>query len=418
MRHFHPTIRIRLFLQFISSLSTMAVLPYLIIYFSGQLGNMITGILFICVMFSNVLGSILGGYVSDRIGRKKIIVLAELFIVLGYTGAALANYTWGTFPYVTFVFFIVIQFSNGMVNPVYQALVIDVSSPNERKTIYTYSYWLRNLGVAIGSIVGAFLFMNHLFLLLIGVAFTTMLSLLITLLFIKETYRPSAKQTKSKANQPFSIGKEYLHILKHRFFAIFLLSSSMIIMVEEQLTNYIGVRLANEIPEPVSITNIVSFEVDGINLLGILKTENTIIIVCFTLLLMKIIKSWNERFTLMTGLFLFFVGYSVISFSTSPLLLLIAMLIASIGEMMYIPIQQTILANIVPDYARSTYMALYSIAVMGGVSVAGVFLMMSNWFSPVILTIIISWIGMTSLFLFFQLTSKKAFLKAEHKAVG
>lgn len=69
---FNSTIRIRLFLIFLSSVSTMSVLPYLIIYLSGKTGNLITGFLFMGVMIAHVGGSILGGFASDRIGRKKL----------------------------------------------------------------------------------------------------------------------------------------------------------------------------------------------------------------------------------------------------------------------------------------------------------------------------------------------------------
>ncbi|KMK77988.1 MFS transporter [Alkalihalobacillus pseudalcaliphilus] len=407
MKNFHPTIRIRLALQLISSLSSMAVIPYLIIYFSGQLGSTVTGVLFLCVMASNVLGSMIGGYVSDKIGRKKLIVVAELCITLGYMGAALSNYSWGTFPYVTCFFFVGIQFWNGVSSPIYQALVIDVSLPQDRKLIYTYSYWIRNLGVAIGSMIGAFFFFEYLFYLLVSVAVTTMVTMLITLLFIKETYQPPppVKPTEHGRTSRIRFIKAYLHILKERFFAVFLLASFMIIAVEEQLTNYIGVRLSTTIPEPVPISPLVSVNVDGILLLGILKAENTIIVVCFTLLIIRFLKNYNDRVSLLTGLSLFFVGYSVISIATTPLLLLLAMCIVSIGEIIYIPTQQAMLSNLVPDHARSTYMALYSIAVVAGVSMAGVFLMMSSWLSPILLTGLISLMGLVSVLLFNKLTA-------------
>jgi len=393
----------------------MTVLPYIIIYFAGKLGSMITGVLFLCVMLSTVLGSILGGYLSDKIGRKSIIIFAEFFITFGYIGAALANHTWGTLPYLTFLFFICIQFSNGVVEPVYQALVIDVSKPDQRKTIYTYSYWLRNLGVAIGSMIGAFFFFTNLFLLLLGVALTTIISLLITIFYIKETYHPTINLIDSKVSSHLQMWREYIKILKIRFFAVFLIASLFIVSVEEQLTNYIGVRLATELPEPIPLASFFSFEVDGINLLGILKAENTIFVICFTLLVIKIIKKWNDRFILLMGLFLFFVGYIVISFTTSPFILIIAMSIASIGEIMYIPIQQTILANIVPSHARSTYMALYSIAIICGISAAGIFLMISSWFPPIILTGFISLMGMISFLLFYKLTSRRTVLNVYQK---
>ncbi len=381
----------------------MAVMPYLIIYFSKQVGSLITGVLFLIVMISNVLGSVLGGSWSDKTGRKRIILLAELIIFLGYMGVAFSNSVWGVYPYISFLFFVLIQFSHGMVNPVYQALIIDVSSPLERKAIYTYSYWLRNIGIAIGSMVGAFLFFHYLFYLFLGVAAATLLSFFITLFFIKETYVPDQDYVNEHKGRRFKLLKSYTNMLGHRMFVVFSFASLLIISVEEQLTNYIGVRLANEFPEPIQFVPFLPLEVDGVNLLGILKSENTILVVCLTMILTGLLRKRHDQSVLLVGLVLFFIGYTVISISQSPVVLIVAMLFASIGEIMYIPVSQAMLANMVPDHARSTYMAVYSIAIMIGVSSAGIFMIISSWVPPIVLTGLIALMGVVSIHLFYRL---------------
>lgn len=411
IKSFHPIIRMRLFLLFISSVSSSSVMPYLIIYFSAQVGNVVTGFLFIGVLLANLLGSVVGGYVSDRIGRKKIILLSEFAVFLGFIGAAFANSFETSFPYYTFLFFIVIQFSVGANNPVYQALIIDVSLPEERKTIYTYSYWLRNAGIAIGSMIGAFLFTDYLFHLFIGVAITTLCSFLIISFFIHETYTPIQNEPHNQSAIPML--RAYRTILAHRFFTVFSIAGLLLVSVEEQLTNYIGVRLANTIDEPVPLISFLPYKVDGVNLLGILKAENTILVVCFTMIIAKAIQRLNERNALLIGLLLFVGGYTVISISTTPYILLIAMLLASVGEIMHVPVKQTILANIVPNHARSTYMALYQIAVILGVSTAGIFVIISSWLSPVILTTFIGTMGLVSIAIFYHLTTSESVKKQQ-----
>ncbi|WP_042224211.1 MFS transporter [Oceanobacillus manasiensis] len=412
---FNKIIQIRLLLMFISTTSTMAVLPYLIIYFSKHVGSLMTGILFLIVMISNVLGSLLGGYVSDKTGRKKIILISELTIFVGYIGVAFTNSTWGVFPYITFIFFILIQFSQGAGNPAYQALIIDMSNPQERKSIYTYSYWIRNIGTAIGSMVGAFLFFDYLLYLFLGVAVTTLFSFFITYLFIKETYIPISQEKYQKVSSSLEMLTSYIKIIGNRIFVIFSVASLLFISVEEQLTNYIGVRLANEIPNPTQFASFLSLELDGVNLLGILKSENTILVVCFTMVLTRFISKRNDRSVLMIGLFLFFAGYTIISISQTPIILVLAMFLASIGEIMYIPVSQTMLSNMVPDYARSTYMAFYSIATILGVSTAGIFMIISSWLPPIILTILIGVMGVVSLTLFYNLSKPRSDIKVDFK---
>ncbi|MEN1970414.1 MFS transporter [Lentibacillus sp. N15] len=420
--HFHPVIRIRLFLQFLTTMATMAVIPFLIIYFSEQLGTLIAGFLFLVVMAANITGSVLGGYISDQIGRKDVILLAESIICVGFIGAAIVNSPWCILPYITFVLFIFIQFSTGAVTPVYQALIVDVSQPENRKVIYTYAYWLRNMAAAIGSLIGAFLFYDYHFYIFIGVAICLLISFLITYFCIQETYIPKTENI-SLTNDvdkriPFlQMLQSYKNVLAHRFFLLFTMAALLLVSVEEQLTNYIGVRLVDMINEPVSLLPLLAVHVDGMNLVGMLKTTNTLLIVCCTMLITSIVKRWNERFVLLTGQCLFFIGYTIMSYSTFPLLLIMAMVIASIGEMMYAPIQQTMLANTVPDNRRSSYMAMYTIATFLGVSTAGVFLIISSWLPPITLTIIIALMGLISTGLFFWLTVNEKIGK-EKRVIG
>lgn len=104
-------------------------------------------------------------------------------IVISYLGAAVANGSWGTSALATFLFFLLAQFSTGAVNPIYQALILDCSQPNERRVIYTYSYWLGNVSVAIGSLLGAMLFSEYLFFLLLSVACTSLAAVIVTIFF-------------------------------------------------------------------------------------------------------------------------------------------------------------------------------------------------------------------------------------------
>jgi DHA1 family multidrug resistance protein B-like MFS transporter len=88
---FSKTIQIRLMLQFVTIMGYMSIGPYIVIFFTSQLGTKITGFMFLGVMGASILGSIAGGYLSDLLGRKKVIVWAELIISIGYAMVAVFN---------------------------------------------------------------------------------------------------------------------------------------------------------------------------------------------------------------------------------------------------------------------------------------------------------------------------------------
>ncbi|MEC2056280.1 MFS transporter [Peribacillus psychrosaccharolyticus] len=399
---FNKTIQIRLLLQFLTTLSTMTVLPYIIIYFSKTVGIFITGFMFIFVLTASMIGSLTGGYAADHVGRKKVIVLSETIVSYGFACVALVNSPLFTMPYVTFFLFMVIYFFSGAAEPAYQALLIDVSSPDNRRSIYTYSYWLRNLAISIGGIIGAFLFFNHHFILYIGIALCLFISLVITISCIKETYTPIPPENIPKKRNTFLKG--YSQVLKHKSFTAFIVANLLLISMEEQLTNYMAIRLTNNIQEPQAF---LFFKADGINLVGILKSENTLLIVLFTIVISYFVKKYNDRFVILLGVSLYFLGYIMISLNDVPLLLIAAMFIATLGEMIYLPAKQTLLADLVPDHARSTYMAAYSLFSFIGISTAGIFILISTWLPAAVMSSIFGCMGLLCLLIYLRLTEVK-----------
>lgn len=399
---FNKTIQIRLLLQFLTTLSTMTVLPYIIIYFSKTVGTFITGFMFIFVLTASMFGSLTGGYVADHVGRKKVIVLSETIVSIGFACVALVNSPLFTMPYVTFFLFMVIYFFSGAAEPAYQALLIDVSSPDNRRSIYTYSYWLRNLAISIGGIIGAFLFFNHHFILYIGIALCLFISLVITISCIKETYTPIPPENIPKKRNTFLKG--YSQVLKHKSFTAFIVANLLLISMEEQLTNYMAIRLTNNIQEPQAF---LFFKADGINLVGILKSENTLLIVLFTIVISYFVKKYNDRFVILLGVSLYFLGYIMISLNDVPPLLIAAMFIATLGEMIYLPAKQTLLAELVPDHARSTYMAAYSLFSFIGISTAGIFILISTWLPAAVMSSIFGCMGLLCLLIYLRLTEVK-----------
>ena len=83
------------------------------------------------------------------------------------------------------------------------------------------------------------------------------------------------------------------------------------------------------------------------------------------------------------------------------------MLLASIGEIMYMPIKQTLLAKLVPNESRSTYLAFYEISTIVGISTAGIFMIISSWLPAIALTLIMAIMGILSITIFYKLTKEE-----------
>jgi MFS transporter, DHA1 family, multidrug resistance protein B len=189
------------------------------------------------------------------------------------------------------------------------------------------------------------------------------LTLLIIVLFIKETLVVTT--ISEEPQKQLGIFKHYFSVLKDRGFMLFVLATIFIMSLEFQLDKYVAVRLKDEFH-----TNLLSFEITGIKMFGIIMLINTVTIVCTTLFLSKWLCKFNAKAVLTIGLGIYAVSFGVLAFSNSFILLLLAALLFTVGELMYSPIRQTILAGIVNEKAKASYMAVdnlsYNVAMLFG----------------------------------------------------
>jgi MFS transporter, DHA1 family, multidrug resistance protein B len=352
----HPNIRIRIYTSFLSRVIGSMIFPFMAIYFTYHLNATLAGILLMINVFVQFLSGLYGGYLADIVGRKRMMVIGESMKLIAFSGMVLANSPLGTLPWVTFLMMVIVSVSSGFVNPAASAMLIDVSTKETRSFMYSINYWAVNLSIMLGLIIGGWFYKTHLFELLIGLFGMSIITLWMTTVFISETLTTSDTQKKEYGLKP--IIKSYQTVIKDLPFIWFTLGGIAILSLEFQRNNYIAVRLEEEIiPTTVSFLNQFHFTLDGVKLLSLLTVENTLIILLFTALVSKWIKNRREKPIMYTGFILFGVGYAIMAFSTSYVQLVIAVVILSIGELLYVPTRQSILADIVDNTKRGAYMA-------------------------------------------------------------
>ncbi|HEX7064877.1 MAG TPA: MFS transporter [Bacillales bacterium] len=403
-------IQLRLVVEFLTTLATMTVLPFVAVYFASRLGETIVGFMLMVIVVVGVCGGFMGGFLSDKIGRKKLLIAADVATVVMYVCIAFVNSPWLDLPYVTFLFFVIALFFSGVMMPVAQAMIIDVSTVENRKLIFTLFYWAMNLAMAVGGIVGAFLFEDHHFELFLGVAGISLVSLLVTVFWITETYHPKGNQAGQENYQEKNSGgirlmlSSYGHVLKDKIFVVYVIASLLLATLESQLTNYIGVRLDQHISSQVLFSfGAIDFRVDGLKMLGFLQTENTLFVVAFAVVIGMLMKRISDHWVLYTGISLFACGYFVLGFSLNPWILFLAMILVSVGEVMYAPVKQTYLAGIAPENRRSSYMAVNGLTGNGAMMIAAIFVTLGAVLPYLVIAGSFVLMGATSVFLFHRI---------------
>lgn len=106
-------------------------------------------LLWMVLHISKLLFSLIGGDLSDRIGRKKVIFAGWIVYAFVYTGFAFVNAAWQAW-----VLFIIYGIYFGLTEGVEKALVADLVSPEKRGTAYGFY----NLAFSITVLPASILF--------------------------------------------------------------------------------------------------------------------------------------------------------------------------------------------------------------------------------------------------------------------
>lgn len=352
----HPNIRIRIYTSFLGRVIGSMIFPFMAIYFTNKINATVAGILLLIHVVVQFVSGLYGGYLADLLGRKRMMVTGEWVRVIGVVGLILVNSPWFVSPWITFFMMLIIGVSSGLVNPAAEAMLIDVSTKETRAFMYSINYWAVNMSMMIGVIVGGWLYKDFFFELLLSLLVMSFIVLWMTVALIHETY---VVQNTTKKEYGFSpLMKSYQTVIKDFPFVLFTLGGIMILALEFQRNNFIAVRLEEEITSRLwSFWGGMNINIDGVKLLSLLTVENTLIIVLYTAVASKWIKGRAEQPIMYIGFILFGSGYAIMAFSNSIPTLFLAIVVLSIGELLYVPTRQSILADIVDDSKRGAYMA-------------------------------------------------------------
>ena len=397
-KQFHRTIKIRIIESFLSTAISGMIFPFMAIYLSSHFGVKTAGLLLLINVFVGIAINFFGGYFSDSFGRKKLIVFAESLRFLAFLTMMICNSPWFTEPLITFFMMTVNSICWGLAGPANQAMLIDVSRPEERKSMYTIMYWANNLSIAFGGAIGGFMFREYFFELLIALSFTSLIALILITFFIDESYIPD-KIEKTPAQHVKQLFTNYYSVFQDKLFVLYVLAGIFVLSMEFQLTNYMSIRLSENLP----IQNLFGIEFGGIEMIGFLRTENTILVVILALFATKLISNLNDRNVLITSCIVFVAGYAVISYSNNIWLLFGAMLIATIAEVLRVPVQQNYMANLPPEHARSSYLAVNGLTYNVASLICSLTITLSAYLSDLATSIFITGIGVAGVLIFIRI---------------
>lgn len=358
-KDYPQNIQVRLITSFFNRAVASAVMPFMALFFAQEMSKVWAGTFLILTVFIGFFVNMVGGYISDRFPRKKVLVMTSVLSALMFlvmTLSLLPTSKWIGLFALAYVIFII---TSSLGRPAMHAIIIDSTTPENRKAIYAIDYWMVNLSMAIGAALGGLLYLNHqveLFMLLTVTAAGLPVAYQIWL---------TDERVQTLKKQHDNVVVDLLHNYKVAFqdrpFVKVVIGSMFIFSAEFSLNSYIGVRLA----ESFELFTIGDFEIAGVRMLSLLNIQNMLLVVCLTFMVNKFTDRFAKQHVLLMGLLLYTIGYVTITSANSWYLLILFNFIGTMGELVYSPVRNAEMANMIPEDKRGSYSAFSNISFSG-----------------------------------------------------
>ena len=170
--------------------------------------------------------------------------------------------------------------------------------------------------------------------------------------FLVAETRPQKAENEASsepAGSLFDSFKGYLVVWRDRPFIAFLVISIIITIVYVQINSTLAVFLRDVRHLPTT-----SY--------GIVMSFNAVLVVLFQFAITRRLSKYKPMLMMALGALIYAIGFSMYGFVETFSMYLAAMGIITLGEMVVVPVAQTVVAKFSPEDMRGRYMAVFGIS--------------------------------------------------------
>lgn len=354
----NPTLKVSLIAGFFQQMITTAFLPFIALYLTEMISAQFTGLFLSLLVLTTIPLDLYGGYIIDTFAKRKIILTYQFFMSLMLLAMAFAlidgpkYIVYFCIAYTIFVIFFGLQF------PAMDAIVMDAVTPEVENYVFKFGYWLDNIAIAVGMFLGGYLYhSNKSIILLVAAAIFFLVFLSLKIWLPKEAPKTQVPRHSSKA-----IFTNYAKVFKDKQYMILLVSTSLIMSAELSMSSYVALRLQQNFQD----VSFLSIPIDDVKMFSVIMITNTLTIVLLSYIIHKGYHVFSEKYFFLSGLIFYILGYVNLTYLNSFWFLIIAMMVAASGEIIFSPVIQEKRYKMIPEHLRGSYSALgnlgYSLA--------------------------------------------------------
>ncbi len=332
--------------SFIDRIGGTMLFPFFALYITQkfQVGMTQAGLVLGLFSIFGVIGNTIGGALTDKYGRRNLILFGLVFSALSTLSLGLVQKISMLIPMAAFVGLL-----SDIAGPAHGAMIADILPEHQRQEGYGILRVVANMSWIIGPTIGGFVAGRSFFALFVMDA---VISCLVALLFFKYVPETKVQKEKEKHNEGLlATFKGYRIIARDLPYMAFIGTTILMSLVYLQMYNSLSVYLR---------------DVHGIQPqgYGFLLTASAIVVILFQFSVTRVMKRRPPFLMLALGTLFYMLGFGMFGFVSAYWLFVAAVVVITIGEMIIMPTSQALAANFAPEEMRGRYMAAYGLTYM------------------------------------------------------
>ncbi|PHE96149.1 MFS transporter [Bacillus wiedmannii] len=339
LRYNKPII-IRLWGELLTRTTESMLALIMIIYVNKMLnGNIIiTMLIFGLQPLSDIIFTLIAGGVTDKYGRKKIMLLGLLL-----QGVAIGSFVFAQSVFIFALLYVINGVGRSLHIPAQRAQIADLTKQKQQAEIFALLHTMAAIGSVIGPIIGAIFYQTHPEYLFIMQSITLMVYAVVVWTQLPET---APVLTTPKQKFEVSSPKQFVH--KHYAVLGLMISTIPISFFYAQTeTNY---RIFAKDIFP-----------DFVFMLAFISTCKAIMEIILQIFLVK----WSERFSMAKIILISYTCFTIAAigygFSATILSLFFTLLFLVIGESIAFNHLLRFVSEIAPTDKRGLYFSIYGL---------------------------------------------------------
>ncbi len=344
---FPRTFKIIVITTFIDRLGGSMLFPFFALYITKRfnVGMSEVGWLFLIFSITSFIGSFMGGALTDRFGRRKMIIFSLVASSLSTAAMGLVDSLEGFY-----IIGVVSGLFTDVGGPAQQAIMADILPEEKRAQGFGILRVTFNLAVVFGPIIGGLVAARSYTALFLMDAVISIVSATIVYFNIPET-----KPAPHPHEEPETFGQTFIgygRVMRDAVFMLFIVASMLSGLVYMNMNTTLGVFLRDNygIPE------------DGY---AYILSINAAMVVLFQFWITRRIEKLPPMLVMAAGTALYAIGFAMYGFVGNYGMFVMAMVVITIGEMLVAPVGQALVVSFAPEQMRGRYSAVFGILAWG-----------------------------------------------------